>query len=284
MFESLKSVWQRLKEKLTVPAAAFGVIGVSTTLACCYGPAPEYPLEDYETVEACETMLRECAQVHGLWSDDCSTEVMSSCNSSIERNARSVFNSKANANYESSVLRMLDNKQLTEAATLEALVMPWMNCAVTGVARAQSCEGEQYIEVKQILSDDRFKDRSIRWIVAKMAIESDREALRARGYELAAAAIENDAIVDVSVAKVLAILAGERNEYALLAGLESFGAAVIGNYSRVKSSSDAAAYLDAAKANVQALDDILKSAQNNTYTEIQDVVHSLADQIGALEL
>lgn len=285
MFGGLKAVLQRLKEKLTVPAAAFGVLGVSTTLACCYGPPPDYPVEDYETIEACESMLRECAQVHGLWSDDCTTDAMASCSESINRRAGKVFSTSASANYESSVLGLQDNKEITEAAALEALVMPWMNCAVKGVSRAESCQGgAQYIDVAHILSGNRFKDRNVRWIAAKSALESNRDALRARGYELAAAAIETDAMVDVSVAKVLAVLAAEKNDYALLAGLQSFGAAVIGNYSRVKSSADASAYLDAAKANVNALDAIVQSAQNNAYAEIKDAAGALAAQIGALEL
>ena len=163
MFGGLKAVLQRLKEKLTVPAAAFGVLGVSTTLACCYGPPPDYPVEDYETIEACESMLRECAQVHGLWSDDCTTDAMASCSESINRRAGKVFSTSASANYESSVLGLQDNKEITEAATLEALVMPWMNCAVKGVSRAESCQGgAQYIDVAHILSGNRFKDRNVR--------------------------------------------------------------------------------------------------------------------------
>ena len=132
MFESVKSVFHRLTEKLKWPAAAFGAIGVSTTLACCYGPPPDYPVDDMETVGACESMLVECAKTNGLWSEACATASMSSCMTSIERLGVHAYDRKSvnapEVKYEDYLLKLLDDGELTKSATLMAFLHPWKYC------------------------------------------------------------------------------------------------------------------------------------------------------------
>ena len=285
MFESMKSVFKRLSKKLTIPAAAFGAIGVSTTLACCYGPAPEYPVADFETEDACEKMLCECAKAHGLWSDECTTSAMDSCGRTLYYRAGSARD-KAPASLDSKgylayLLGLVERKEMTPSAALEAVIDTWRDCTISSASAPDSCE--KYLKISDVVQNAPFKDKHVRWVAAKYALSMGSVAVIARGYELAAAAIEADVDVDQSIAKVLEQLGTTKfRDYALRVGLESFGAAVIENAKRVKAGGDAA-QIEAATANLQKLASIAEAAKSNHFEEVQNAAAGVIEQLKAFE-
>ena len=142
-----------------------------------------------------------------------------------------------------------------------------------------------------ILKSGRFDSREVRLIAVKDAldfkVEDNRHissAMRARAYELMGVTIANDVVVDPAVAAVIQKLASETLGYAQIAGLQSFGNAVVDMYSRIQASPDAAQHLAAAKANVDAIANVANAVKSSEIAELQQVAQALLDKIAALNI
>ncbi len=61
----MSNLWSSLKGRITKPLLGLGAVSVSTVLAACYGPPPEY-LEFQKTEEFCEQILQNgCKDENG---------------------------------------------------------------------------------------------------------------------------------------------------------------------------------------------------------------------------
>ena len=273
MLDKLKGLLKGLANRLAVPAAALGAIGVSTTLACCYGPPPDYPVEDYETVDACETMLRECAKAHGLWSDECDSGSMKSCTLTVAERATQAWNKSlvSEDSLKTFILKQLEQKEITTIAALETLLLPWKNCTPNTTELPSSCQySDSLYSVADILENAQFNDRQVRLVAAKnlLSYHTLDAGLHARGYELYAAAIAADTTIDPSVPKVLELLAAETRIYALYSGISVLGPAIAEVCKRAGDT-----------ATLETLTAIATKAAENENADVREAANALLTQI-----
>ncbi|GEM_PF-3277923 len=74
------TLWSNLKARLAKPLIGLGTVGVSATLAACYGPPPHYAdgkAPDQNTEEYCELILQQgCKDENGQLPPACDSYCM----------------------------------------------------------------------------------------------------------------------------------------------------------------------------------------------------------------